>query len=99
MNCSRAHENARIICLRSYANGYTGFVEENETYVFFRFSRNGKMTKVLEYKKSDYTDYGHFLGNISRFFASSFFLKEPISLESASIEELDRIYQEIRRSR
>jgi hypothetical protein len=85
----------RIICLKSYSNGYTGFIEEKEAYVFFNFSKNGKLTKLLEYNKSDYTGYRHFIANISKFFPSTFFLKEPIPFESLSIAELDRIFEGI----
>jgi hypothetical protein len=48
----------------------------------------------MEFDKSDYTDYGHFLGGITRFFPLSFFLKEPITVESISISELDRIFDQ-----
>jgi len=63
--------------------------------VFFKVSRNGKLTKLLEYNKNDYTDYGHFLANISRFFPANFFLQKPIPCETVSIAELDRIFEEI----
>jgi hypothetical protein len=81
----------KILSLRSYSNGYTGFLEEKDRYIFFQFSRNGELTKIMEFDKSDYTDYGHFLGGITRFFPLNFFLKEPITIESISISELDRI--------
>jgi hypothetical protein len=85
----------RILCLRSYSNGYTGFMEEEDNYTFFQFSRNGKLTRVMEFDKSDYTDYGHFIGGITRFFPATFFLREPIPFESISIRELDRIFKQI----
>ena len=81
----------KILSLRSYVNGYTGFIEEADCYIFFHFSRHGGLTKVMEFDKSDYTDYGHFLGGITRFFPLNFFLKKPITVESISISELDRI--------
>jgi hypothetical protein len=81
----------KILSLRSYSNGYTGFIEDKDCYIFFQFSRNGELTKIMEFDKSDYTDYGHFLGGITRFFPLNFFLKEPITIESVSISELDRI--------
>jgi hypothetical protein len=81
----------RILSLRSYVNGYTGFIEEEDRYTFFQLSRNRGLTRIMEFDKSDYTDYGHFLGGITKFFPLNFFLKEPITVESISIPELDRI--------
>jgi hypothetical protein len=81
----------KILALKSYTNGYTGFIEEEECYTFFQFPRNGELTKIMEFDKSDYTDYGHFIGGITRFFPLSFFMREPVSVESISISELDRI--------
>ena len=82
----------KILSLRSYAKGYTGFIEEEDRYTFFQFSRNGGLTRIMEFDKSDYTDYGHFLGGITRFYPLNFFMKEPITVESISISELDKIF-------
>ena len=82
----------KILSLRSYSNGYTGFIEEKDCYAFFQFSRKGELTKIMEFEKSDYRDFGHFLGGITKFFPLNFFLKEPITVESISIAELDRIF-------
>ena len=81
----------KLICLRSYSNGYTGFIEEKESYVFFKFPRKGKLEKLLKYHKADYKNYNHFIGDISKFFPFSFFLKEPVALETITIAELDKI--------
>ncbi|MBW2259351.1 MAG: hypothetical protein JRF18_02695 [Deltaproteobacteria bacterium] len=48
----------------------------------------------MKFDKSDYTDYGHFLGGIAKFFPLNFFLKELITVESISISELDRIFDQ-----
>ena len=85
--------NMKLICLRSYSNGYTGFIEERDSYVYFTFPRKGKLKKLLKYHKADYENYGHFIGGISRFFPFSFFLKEPVVLESITIKELDKIFR------
>jgi hypothetical protein len=82
----------KILSLRSYSKGYTGFIEERDRYTFFQFSRNGELTEIMEFDKSDYKDYGHFLGGITKFFPLNFFLKEPITVESISITDLDRIF-------
>ncbi|MDY6988421.1 MAG: hypothetical protein SWQ30_10230 [Thermodesulfobacteriota bacterium] len=82
----------RIISLRPYVNGYTGFIEDERSYAYFKFPRKGELNRLLIYPKSDYADYGHFLGGITRFFPSTAFLKEPVPLESCTISELDRIF-------
>jgi len=81
----------RIISLRPYVNGYTGFIEDEQSYAYFSFPRKGKLTRLIIYNKSDYADYGHFLGGITKFFPLSTFLKEPVPLKSCTIAELDRI--------
>ncbi|MDM8550875.1 hypothetical protein QUF72_12380 [Desulfobacterales bacterium HSG2] len=85
----------KLISLKSYRNGYTGFVEEKERYVFFNFSRKGKFKNLLEYSKADYTSYDHFLSVISKFIPRKSFFKKPIPFESMTIAELDRIYKEV----
>ncbi|MDY6953181.1 MAG: hypothetical protein SWE60_16865 [Thermodesulfobacteriota bacterium] len=82
----------RILSLRSYVNGYTGFIEDEGSYTYFNFPRKGKLNRLLTYPKSDYSDYGHFLGGISRFFPSTAFLKEPVPITSCTMAELDRVF-------
>jgi len=85
----------RLISLRPYVNGYTGFIEDERSYAYFSFPRKGKLKRMLTYKKVDFSDYGHFLAGISRFFPLTGFLKEPVPLESCTIAELDRIFAKI----
>jgi len=82
----------KIISLRSYSQGYTGIIEEDDKYVFFILSKKGKIKKLLNYYKEDYPTYEHFVGVISKFAPASFFLKEPIYVQSMTIAELDKMY-------
>ena len=82
----------KLLYLRCYSNGYTGFVEEKHHYVFFKFPRKGEIKKLLKYNKTDYNNYRHFIIGISRFFPYNLFLQEPVDLESLTIAELDRIF-------
>ena len=82
----------KIIGLRSYSQGYTGIIEEGDRYSFFILSKKGEVKKILNYYKEDYPTYEHFVGVISKFAPPSFFLKEPIYVQSMTIAELDRIY-------
>jgi len=82
----------KIISPRSYSQGYTGIIEEDDKYVFFIVSKKGKIKKLLNYYKEDYPTYEHFVGVISKFAPASFFLKEPIYVQSMAIAELDKMY-------
>lgn len=82
----------KIISLRAYSQGYTGIIEEDDKYAFFILSKKGEAKKNLNYSKEDYPSYEHFVGVINKFAPASFFLKEPIYVESMTIAELDRVY-------
>ncbi len=81
----------KIINIRLYRTGYTGIVEEDDKYVLFNLSKNGKLKKINEYNKEEYVDYNHFVGMMSKFIPYGSFLKEPVKIESITIEELDRV--------
>ena len=36
----------KIISIKSYSNGYTGIFEEDDKYVLFNLSKNGKLKKI-----------------------------------------------------
>ena len=84
----------KIICLRSYSHGYTGFMDELGQYVFSQFPRQGKIKRLFAYDKSDFTGYRHFIGGISKFIPRLFFLERPVPVALMSIQELDSIFKE-----
>ncbi len=83
----------KIIYLRLYTNGYRGFLEEKECYVFFQFPRGGQLKRLVKYEKSLFSDYRHFVGGISKFMPRLYFLEEPVLIQSVTIEELDRVFE------
>ena len=85
----------KIISIKSYNNGYTGIFEEDNRYVLFNLSKNGKLKKLNEYNKEEFVNYNHFVGMISKFIPHSSFLKEPVKIESITIEELDSVFSKI----
>lgn len=89
----------KIIKLRSYSQGYTGIIEENDKYVFFTLSKKGKIKKLINYHKADYPSYEHFVGVIGRFAPPSSFLKEPLYVQSLTMDELNRVYLETKHGR
>jgi hypothetical protein len=75
-----------------------GFLEDEKSYVYFNFPRKGVLTEVMRFDKTDYADYGHFMGGITKFFPYNFFLKNPVVIDSCTIEELDRVSEGISHS-
>ena len=98
MKCPGEPEIMKIIGLKSYGNGYTGFLEEEDAYVYFIYYRHGKLKKLMKYNKADFTNYAHFVGIMTKFAPASFFLKEPIHLTSLSTTELDNLSSKSTRS-
>jgi hypothetical protein len=81
----------KIICLKSYKSGYTGFLEERDRYVFFHLSRNGELKRLVEYDKSGYLDRKRFVSVMARYVPLGNFLEEPVPVEEVTVEALDKI--------
>jgi hypothetical protein len=82
-----------LLSLKRYCNGYTGFWLDEESYIFFAIRRTGSLKRLLILDRAAFDDYRHFLYVMGRFFPSSSFLKEPLSLSAApSPAELDRLW-------
>ena len=83
----------KVIALTKYSHGYSGFLELQDSYVFFQLS--GKEHKLIQrYPKSDYTSYEHFIDVIRKFTRASFFFNQPAQIVELSKEELSRIFHE-----
>ena len=81
----------RIIGLKAYKKGYTGFLEKEEAYVFFN-TVNGQYRPVQSYRKSDFESFHHFTTLMSKFVSSTFFLKSPVDITAVDMDTLDRIH-------
>ena len=81
----------RIIGLKAYQKGYTGFLENEEAYVFFNTTK-GKYRPVQAYPKSDFESFHHFTTLMSKFVTSAFFLKTPVDISAIDMGTLDRIH-------
>lgn len=80
----------RIIGLKAYKRGYTGFLENEDAYVFFN-TVNGQYRPVQSYPKNDYESFHHFTTLMSKFVNSAFFLEKPVDITTVDMETLDRI--------
>jgi hypothetical protein len=81
----------RIIGLKAYKKGYTGFLENEEAYVFFN-TIGRQYHPVQSYPKKDFEGFHHFFTLMSKFVNSSFFLKTPVDIAAVDMETLDRIH-------
>jgi hypothetical protein len=49
------------------------------------------MHTVVEYRKTEFNSFDHFLSVIKRFTQLSFYLKRPVPINSISMAEFERI--------
>lgn len=82
----------RIIGLKAYQKGYTGFLEDEEAYVFFNTVK-GQYRPVQAYPKSDFESFHHFTTLMSKFVTAAFFLKTPVDIPAIDMQTLDRIHK------
>jgi hypothetical protein len=88
----------RIIGLKAYNKGYTGFLETDEAYVFFN-TANGQYRPVHSYPKNDFESFHHFTTLMSKFVNSAFFLKTPVDITAVDMQSLERIHMNRNRDR
>lgn len=80
----------KILGLKAYRSGYTGFLEESDHYVFFKLSIKG-LKKLQCYDKSEFGGYDHFIGLMSKFFPINHFYRKPIAVDCLTMDEVDRL--------
>ena len=85
----------RIIGLKAYQKGYTGFLENEEAYIFFNTIK-GQYRAVQSYPKNDFESYHHFTTLMSKFVKASFFLKTPVEITHINMETLGRIHESLK---
>ena len=83
--------NIQILALRRYASGYRGCLVDQQRYVFFQYSRNGRLKELKSYPRSEFDDLLHFVSVMQKFMSASAFLIPPIPIEALTINELDRL--------
>ena len=81
----------RIIGLKAYKKGYSGFLENEEAYIFFNTVK-GQYRPVQSYPKGDFESFHHFTTLMSKFVNSAFFLKTLVDISALDMETLERIH-------
>jgi hypothetical protein len=80
----------KLIGLKKYRHGYTGFLENAHDYAYFQFAR-GKFTLLQHFAKQDFQSHDHFVDVIRKFVHIGFFLEKPVEIEAVNEEELKRV--------
>lgn len=85
----------KLIGLKKYRHGYTGFLETAHHYAYFQFAR-GKLTLLQHYAKQDFQSPDHFVDVIRKFVHIGFFLQKPVEIESVNERELSGVAAQTR---
>ena len=80
----------KIIGLKKYRHGYTGFLEHRDRYEYFQFGRERYRT-LQEFAKSDYENFDHFVSVIRIFGHASIFTEKPIEVDGLDNSSLQRV--------
>jgi len=83
----------KIIALKAHARGYHGCLLDDEGYMFFQYSRNGRLRKLKRYPAGDFEDENHFRAMMAKYMHLSAFLDPPATIDALSLAELDRVFQ------
>ena len=79
-----------LMGLKKYRHGYVGFVETDNRYLYFQFSRD--TYKILQtYLKKDYESTDHFISVIRKFVHATFFFRRPVLMEHINQASLEKI--------
>lgn len=85
-----------IIALKAYARGYRGCLIDDDRYVFFQYTRKGRLRRLKAYPKSAFEDNDHFAAMMMKFMTVSAFLRPPVPIDALTLAELDRVYRTTR---
>jgi hypothetical protein len=78
----------KIIGIMQNPRGYWGFLEENDKYVYFRFSKKRGLKRLVEYAREDFSSYKQFVEVMTRFVPVKMFLKKPIHMTKMDFDSL-----------
>jgi hypothetical protein len=80
-----------ILALRGYARGYRGCIVDEREYVFFQYTRNGRVRQLKTYPRSDFSDHDHFAALMMKFMSPGAFMRPPVPIADLTLAELDRV--------
>jgi hypothetical protein len=91
--------NLAVLALAADVRGYRGCLIDDAAYVFFTYTRKGRLRRLKSYPRSDFEDDDHFTAMMRKYLVPSVFLKPPVPIEALTLAELDRVQAIIRNSR
>jgi len=80
-----------IMALRAYTGGYRGCTVDEDEYLFFQFTRNGRFRRLKAYSKNDFEDELHFIALMLKFMSPGSFLRPAVAIDALTLAELDRV--------
>lgn len=81
----------RLIGLKKYRAGFTGFIEGRKHYVYFNYSKKRGYKKLIELNKESFEDHDHFISVMAKFVSMACFFKHPVQIHAMSLDELSKI--------
>lgn len=88
-----------LLLLRAYGSGYRGCVIEKERYLFFQFSRKKGLRYLKNYSRQEFASVEQFMAMMQKFVSPPSFLHPSVTIETLSMEELDRAHSEIMKTK
>ena len=82
--------NMLLIGLKKYRTRYIALIDDGRYYRYLTLSKR-RMHTVVEYRKTEFNSFDHFLSVIKRFTQLSFYFKRPVPINSISMAEFERI--------
>lgn len=82
-----------IIALKAHNRGYHGCLVDENGYMFFQYSLNGRFRPLKRYPESDFQDLDQFVAIMSKYMSLTAFLNPPVPIAEMSLPELDRVWQ------
>ncbi len=86
-----------ILALKGYARGFRGCLVDEKEYLFFQYTRNGRLRHLKAYPRGEFESHEHFAAQMMKFMSPGAFLRPPIPVTELSLAELDRVSAMLRK--
>lgn len=83
-----------LLLLKAYGSGYRGCLIEQDSYLFFQYSRKRGLKRLKSYPRKDFKDTTQFMAMMQKFITPPSFFNPPIPINALVKEELDRVHRE-----
>lgn len=87
----------KIVALKAHGRGYHGVLLDDDGYMFFQFSRNGRLRKLKRYPLDDFEDPEHFTAMMAKYMHLSAFIRPPADIDDLTLDDLDKVWHAMRK--